>query len=87
VKIQPKVISLEGIDGSGKSSVANWLKHYLESINFDVVLLREPGSTPLGENLRALLLKESFRTASPWTDALLFYAARLENILRNMDKG
>lgn len=85
MKTPPKIISIEGIDGSGKSSVANWLKGYLESVRVEVVLLREPGSTPVGEILRNLLLDKSFSTASPWTDTLLFYAARVENIFRNIN--
>lgn len=79
-----KVISLEGIDGSGKSSVALWLKERLESLGFDVVLLSEPGSTPIGEMVRRFLLDGSQKSSSPWTDTLMFYTARVENIHRNI---
>jgi dTMP kinase len=51
----PKVISLEGIDGSGKSTVAMWLKERLEALGIEAILLREPGSTPIGETLRNII--------------------------------
>lgn len=82
--IKSKVISLEGIDGSGKSSVALWLKDFLNNLGFDAVLFHEPGSTAVGEMLRQFLLHNFQGVASPWTDALLFYAARIENIYCNI---
>lgn len=87
----PRVISLEGIDGSGKSTVAKWLKERLGVLGIEAVLLREPGSTPVGEALRSILLSGDIEASSPWTDALLFYAARIENIRKNirpaLDRG
>ncbi|MGC8720382.1 MAG: dTMP kinase [Thermodesulforhabdaceae bacterium] len=80
----PKVISLEGIDGSGKSTVAMWLKERLEALGIEAILLREPGSTPIGETLRNILLRGQMETSSPWVDVLLFYAARIENIEKNI---
>ncbi|MCX7822141.1 MAG: dTMP kinase [Syntrophobacterales bacterium] len=81
---KPRVISLEGIDGSGKSSLAEWLKSHLEGFGLNTVLLREPGSTKLGEVLREFLLQNFHEASYPWTDALLFYAVRVENLYRNI---
>ena len=51
-----RFITLEGIDGAGKTSHVATLAAYLAAQNVDVVLTREPGGTPLGEQLRSLLL-------------------------------
>ncbi len=75
---KPKVISFEGIDGAGKTLMASLFADYLSSMDIEVVLLRDPGSTHLGETLRELLLNKSF--TSPWIDVLLFFSARLEGI-------
>ena len=49
-----KFITLEGVDGAGKSTHVGWLADRLRSAGRDVVLTREPGGTPLGEKLREL---------------------------------
>lgn len=72
-----RFITFEGMDGAGKSTqiahAANWLRTRGES----VLLTREPGGTPLGESLRALLLHEAMH---PDTEALLMFAARREHL-------
>ncbi|MDT0631695.1 dTMP kinase [Rubrivirga litoralis] len=72
---QPLFISFEGIDGSGKSTQAKLLAGELRRLQYDVVEVREPGGTPLGEDLRGIVL-DSTRTVSPRTELLLFSAAR-----------
>lgn len=72
-----KFISLEGLDGAGKSTHLNWLVARLRGLGRTVVQSREPGGTPLGEKLRALLLVESMHLE---TEALLMFAARREHI-------
>lgn len=72
-----KFITLEGLDGAGKSTHLNWLADYLRSRGLRVVVTREPGGTPLGEKLRALLLNETMHLE---TEALLMFAARREHI-------
>jgi dTMP kinase len=69
-------ISFEGIDGSGKSTQAALLAASLGAEQLDVVALREPGGTPLGERLRTILLEGP--PMSPWAEAALFAAARAE---------
>ncbi len=70
-------ITLEGVDGAGKSSHLDWLAETLRQRGRTVRLTREPGGTPLGEKLRVLLLNEAMH---PDTEALLMFAARREHI-------
>ena len=49
-------LALEGPDGSGKSTIANMLKEYIESLNLSCTLTREPGGTSIGEDIRKILL-------------------------------
>lgn len=72
-----KFITLEGLDGAGKSTHLNWLVARLRATGPIVVQTREPGGTPLGEKLRALLLSEPMHLE---TEALLMFAARREHI-------
>lgn len=68
-------ISFEGIDGSGKTTQLQILATYLESIGYEVMLLREPGGVPLSESIRGLLLN-STEDINPITELLLFEASR-----------
>ncbi len=70
-------ITLEGIDGAGKSTHHAWLVTHLRKQGKTVISTREPGGTPLGEKLRALLLSEPMNLE---TEALLMFAARREHI-------
>lgn len=72
-----KFITLEGMDGAGKSTHIPTIVALLEARGVEVVSTREPGGTPLGEQLRALLLHE---TMHPETETLLMFAARREHI-------
>lgn len=72
-----RFITLEGIDGAGKSTHAAWLYAALSDRGVRVVATREPGGTPLGEKLRALLLDEAMAHE---TEALLMFAARREHV-------
>jgi dTMP kinase len=69
-------ITFEGVDGSGKTTQANLLADELRSDGREVVATREPGGTPLGEQVRRLLLDGLEMTA--WAEASLFAAARAE---------
>lgn len=77
--MQGKFITLEGIDGAGKSTQLAWIIELLQRAGLTVVVTREPGGTPLGEQLRALLLDNSI-TMHPETEALLMFAARREHL-------
>lgn len=72
-----KFITLEGIDGAGKSTHLNWLAERLRSQGKKVLVTREPGGTPLGEALREILLHQAMHLE---TEALLMFAARREHL-------
>ncbi len=72
-----KFITLEGMDGAGKSTHIPIIVELLEARGVEVVSTREPGGTPLGEKLRALLLHEPMHAE---TETLLMFAARREHI-------
>ena len=72
-----RFITVEGIDGAGKSSHIEWLREYLTAQGHAVVVTREPGGTPLGESLRTILLNEPM---SPETEMMLMFAARAEHL-------
>ena len=71
-------ITFEGIDGSGKSTQANFLKDKLTSDGHTVVLLREPGGTKLSEKIRDLVLNHRDSLISPETEALLIASSRYQ---------
>jgi len=75
--LRGKFITLEGIDGAGKSTHHAWLIDFLKRQGREVVATREPGGTSLGEKLRALLLSEPMHLE---TEALLMFAARREHL-------
>ena len=72
-----KFITFEGVDGAGKSTHLAWFADALRQRGSDVLVTREPGGTPLGEQLREILLNQPM---SIGTEALLMFAARLEHI-------
>lgn len=74
-----RFITLEGIDGAGKSTQLLWLNEYLQKQGQEVLVTREPGGTPLGEELRALLLDDQ-QLMHAETEALLMFAARREHL-------
>lgn len=74
-----KFITLEGMDGAGKTTHLEWLHGRLAARGVTLTVTREPGGTALGEALRALLL-ENHETRHPDTEALLMFAARREHL-------
>jgi len=71
-------VTLEGIDGSGKSTVAALLADRLRADGYDVVLTREPGGTALGEAIRELVLHGAH--VAPWAEAALYAASRGQHV-------
>jgi dTMP kinase len=69
-------IAIEGGDGSGKSTITTALEERLVALGHSVLVVREPGSTELGEEIRRLLLDGSEMT--PWAEAFLFAAQRAQ---------
>lgn len=73
--MKAKLITLDGIDGSGKSTHIEFVRKWLEGKGVDFVMTREPGGTPLGEKVRAELLRVG-QDISPAAEALLMFACR-----------
>lgn len=72
-----KFITFEGVDGAGKSTHLAWFADTLRGRGMDVIVTREPGGTPLGEQLRELVLNQSM---SMGAEAMLMFAARIEHV-------
>ena len=77
-----KFITLEGIDGAGKSSHLGFIARRVEALGHRVHTTREPGGTPVGEKLRALLLNEKMHGD---TEALLMFASRREQLIETIE--
>lgn len=73
-------ITLEGIDGCGKSTQREMLAEKLKSRGFDIVVTREPGGTVIGEGIRQLLVSDASVHIAPTTELLLYVAARAQHV-------
>lgn len=86
-----KFIVFEGSDGSGKTTILNNVKKFLDDNNYDYVMTREPGGTKISESIRENLLSNDNEAMSFRTEALLFAAARaqhVDEVIRpNLQKG
>ena len=76
-KTAGRFITLEGVDGAGKSTHIPWIAERLRAGGREVVLTREPGGTPLAEKLRAVVLAEPM---DPLAETLLMFAARADHV-------
>jgi dTMP kinase len=82
---RPLFLSLDGIDGAGKSTQHRLLCDWLTTLGHQVVACRDPGTTPLGEKIRTLLLDRQHATIGRRAEMLLYMAARaqmVEEIIR-----
>jgi dTMP kinase len=73
-------ITLEGLDGSGKTTQIKRLAAWLQRRGFDPVVTRQPGGTPTGDRIRALLLDSGSSPVSPMTEMALMFADRAQAI-------
>lgn len=71
-------ITMEGPDGSGKSTQIELLKKYLEMKGYDIVIAREPGGTIISEEIRKIILNKEFQEMSYKTELLLYASARAQ---------
>ena len=75
-----RFITLEGSEGSGKSTNLSYIHQRLQQAGIEVVLTREPGGTPLGETIRELLLDHHQQAMASDTELLLMFAARAQHL-------
>jgi dTMP kinase len=78
-------ISIEGGEGAGKSTSIEYIKQKLEACGIACVVTREPGGTPMAEDIRQLLLQHRDETVDPYTELLLMFASRrqhVQNVIR-----
>jgi dTMP kinase len=75
-----KFITLEGIEGAGKSTVAKLVGAWLSRQGIPARLTREPGGTPLAERVRQIVLERGAEAVSPVTETLLMFAARAQHV-------
>ncbi|MEM9102201.1 MAG: dTMP kinase [Pseudomonadota bacterium] len=75
-----KFISLEGVEGAGKSTALDVIAEYLEQQDVAHIVTREPGGTLLGEKIRELLLTSSSEVIVPDAELLLIFAARIQHV-------
>lgn len=71
-------ITMEGPDGSGKTTQIELLKTYLESKGYDIVITREPGGTAISEAIRGIILNKEYQEMSHMTELLLYASARAQ---------
>ncbi len=77
---QPRLITLEGGEGAGKTSAIAAIRDRLQAAGHDVVLTREPGGTPLAERVRELLLGAQDEPLAAETELLLMFASRAQHV-------
>lgn len=73
-------ITVEGIEGVGKTTNLEFIQQYLETQGVEVIRTREPGGTPLAEDIRELLLRPREEFVAEMTELLLMFAARAQHI-------
>ena len=73
-------ISMEGSDGSGKSTQLKNIEKHLEARGYRVLVTREPGGTAVSEKIRDILLDPENTTITPWTEMFLYAAARAQHL-------
>lgn len=71
-------ISMEGPDGSGKTTQIDLLRKYLEHIGYEILVTREPGGTAISEAIRKIILNTEYTQMSYMTEALLYASARAQ---------
>lgn len=75
-------ITLEGVEGVGKTTQLDYIADYIRSKGRELVITREPGGTPVGEDVRTLLLDNKHKGMAADTELLLMFAARAEHIAK-----
>jgi dTMP kinase len=76
-------ISLEGIEGSGKTTQIGHITEFLQQKTIRYVITREPGGTRIGKKIRSILLDPESRSLEPLTELLLYMADRVQHVTGN----
>jgi len=82
--MEGKLITFEGTEGSGKTSVIKDVKKYYESLGYKVLTTREPGGIKISEQIRSILLDKENTEMDARTEALLFAAARRQHLVEKI---
>lgn len=75
-----RLITLEGIEGVGKTTALQFVNDYLQKQDYTTVTTREPGGTPMAESIRNILLGEYKESMLPQTELLLMFASRAQHV-------
>lgn len=73
-------ISIEGPDGSGKSTQIKNIRQFFKDKGIDIIFTREPGGTPIGERIRSIILDRDCAEMDDMTEAMLYAAARAQHV-------
>ncbi|AKL93589.1 thymidylate kinase Tmk [Clostridium aceticum] len=73
-------ISVEGLDGAGKSTQMQYMKTFFEGKGLEVLITREPGGTIIGEKIRGIILDKEYKEMAATTEALLYAASRAQHV-------
>ena len=73
-------ITVEGPDGSGKSTQIDYIRGYMHANGYEAIITREPGGTPISEKIRAIILDKDNRELDPLTEAFLYAASRAQHV-------
>ncbi len=77
-------ITFEGPEGAGKTTVLKMIKEQLKQDGFDVIITREPGGSEISEQIRQVILNKENTLMDPWTEVLLYIAARRQHLIEKI---
>ncbi|WP_342261199.1 dTMP kinase [Spiroplasma endosymbiont of Notiophilus biguttatus] len=77
-------ITFEGPEGAGKTTVLKMIKEQLKQDGFDVIITREPGGSEISEQIRQVILNKENMLMDPWTEVLLYIAARRQHLIEKI---
>lgn len=80
-------ITIEGIEGAGKSTAMRVIEQYLKDKNIDFIMTREPGGTEIADEIRKVILSHYHEQMCPYTELLLYFASRAQHITKVIKPG
>lgn len=83
--LRGKFITIEGSEGVGKSTNIEFIRRYIKNQGVDLLVTREPGGTPLAEDIRELLLSKRDETVDDLAELLLVFSARAQHIKQHIE--